>query len=74
MSDLPSTLHVKDIGVDVPIGSIFDEAEAFGADIIGLGGLLTLAFEPMKKVVDTLNVQSRRDKYKVTIGGGQSNG
>lgn len=62
---------VKDIGVDVPIGTIIDEAEAFGADIIGLSGLLTLAFEPMKKVVDTLSERGLRDKYKVIIGGGQ---
>ena len=62
---------VKDIGVDVPIEKIISEAEAFGADIIGLSGLLTLAFEPMKKVVDALEEKGLRDKYKVLIGGGQ---
>jgi 5-methyltetrahydrofolate--homocysteine methyltransferase len=62
---------VKDIGVDVPIGTIVDEAEAFGADVIGLSGLLTLAFDPMKKVVDTLSERGLREKYKVLIGGGQ---
>jgi len=62
---------VKDIGVDVPIEKIISEAEAFGADIIGLSGLLTLAFEPMKKVVDALTEKGLRDKYKVLIGGGQ---
>jgi 5-methyltetrahydrofolate--homocysteine methyltransferase len=62
---------VKDIGVDVPIGTIVDEAEAFGADIIGLSGLLTLAFDPMKHVVDALKERGLRDKYKVLIGGGQ---
>jgi len=66
-----SGFDVKDIGVDVPIGTIIDEAEAFGAEIIGLSGLLTLAFEPMKKVVDALNERGLRDKYKVIIGGGQ---
>ncbi len=66
-----SGFNVKDIGVDVPIGTIVDEAEAFGADIIGLSGLLTLAFDPMKKVVDTLSERGLRDKYKVLIGGGQ---
>ena len=62
---------VKDIGVDVPIEKIISEAEAFGADIIGLSGLLTLAFDPMKKVVDVLTEKGLRDKYKVLIGGGQ---
>jgi 5-methyltetrahydrofolate--homocysteine methyltransferase len=66
-----SGFDVKDIGVDVPIDTIVDEAEAFGAEVIGLSGLLTLAFDPMKKVVDTLNERGLRDKYKVLIGGGQ---
>ena len=62
---------VKDIGVDVPIERIISEAEDFDADIIGLSGLLTLAFDPMKKVVDQLKEKQMRDKYKVIIGGGQ---
>jgi 5-methyltetrahydrofolate--homocysteine methyltransferase len=66
-----SGFDVKDIGVDVPIGTIVDEAEAFGADVIGLSGLLTLAFDPMKHVVDALKERGLRDKYKVLIGGGQ---
>jgi 5-methyltetrahydrofolate--homocysteine methyltransferase len=62
---------VKDIGVDVPCGTIVDEADAFGADIIGLSGLLTLAFDPMKEVIELLNQRGLRKKYKVLIGGGQ---
>jgi methanogenic corrinoid protein MtbC1 len=62
---------VKDIGVDVPVERIISEAEAFDARIIGLSGLLTLAFEPMKRVVEGLKAKGLRDKYKVIIGGGQ---
>jgi len=62
---------VKDIGVDVPSEKIISEAEDFGADIIGLSGLLTLAFDPMKNVVDDLKTKGLREKYKVIIGGGQ---
>jgi methanogenic corrinoid protein MtbC1 len=62
---------VKDVGVDVPVEKIISEAEGFGADIIGLSGLLTLAFDPMKKVVDQLKAKKLRNKYKVIIGGGQ---
>ena len=65
---------VKDIGVDVPIERIISEAEDFDADIIGLSGLLTLAFDPMKKVVDQLKEKQMRDKYKVIIGGEQLDG
>lgn len=64
-------LEVKDIGVDVPAETIIAEAQAFGADVIGLSGLLTLAFDPMKAVVDKLEEQGLRDKIKVLIGGGQ---
>jgi methanogenic corrinoid protein MtbC1 len=64
-------LEVKDIGVDVPVDKIIEEATAFGADVIGLSGLLTLAFDPMKAVVDRLTEQGLRDKVKVLIGGGQ---
>ena len=62
---------VKDIGVDVPAEKIISEAEEYGADIIGLSGLLTLAFDPMKQVVDELGAKGLRGKYKVIIGGGQ---
>ncbi len=63
--------EVRDIGVDVSTEKIIAEAEDFGADVIGLSGLLTLAFDPMKSVVETLEKQGVRDKFKVLIGGGQ---
>jgi 5-methyltetrahydrofolate--homocysteine methyltransferase len=63
--------EVKDIGVDVPKDTIIDEAEALGADIIGLSGLLSLAFDPMKEVTELLKERGLRTKYKVLIGGGQ---
>lgn len=62
---------VRDIGVDVPIDKIIDEAKDFGADVIGLSGLLTLAFDPMKLLVDRLKEQGLRNEIKVIIGGGQ---
>lgn len=62
---------VLDLGVDVPSDKIVEEAKAFGADIIGLSGLLTLAFDPMKEVVEKLTEAGLRDKVKVIIGGGQ---
>jgi 5-methyltetrahydrofolate--homocysteine methyltransferase len=64
-------LEVKDLGVDVPTEKIIEEAKTFGADVIGLSGLLTLAFDPMKSVVDKLKAEGLRDDIKVLIGGGQ---
>jgi methylmalonyl-CoA mutase cobalamin-binding domain/chain len=62
---------VKDLGVDVSAETILSEAKSFGADVIGLSGLLTLAFDPMKNVVEKLKEAGMRDNVKVIIGGGQ---
>jgi methanogenic corrinoid protein MtbC1 len=62
---------VKDLGVDVSTDRIVSEARSWGADIVGLSGLLTLAFDPMKTAVDKLEGAGLRNKVKVIIGGGQ---
>lgn len=62
---------VRDIGVDVSTEKIVSEAESFGADIVGLSGLLTLAFDPMKNVITALKEKGLKDKCKVIIGGSQ---
>ena len=64
-------LEVRDLGVDAPAERIVAEAKAFGARIIGLSGLLTLAFDPMKQVVEKLEAEGLRDRIKVIIGGAQ---
>ncbi len=63
--------EVKDLGVDIPIDKILLEAKEFGAQIVGLSGLLTLAFDPMKELVDKLKEAGLRHTIKVIIGGGQ---
>jgi 5-methyltetrahydrofolate--homocysteine methyltransferase len=67
-------MEVKDIGVDVPTDTIVQEVENSNADVVGLSGLLTLAFDPMKAVVEKLEEKGLRDKVKVIIGGGQMDG
>ncbi len=66
--------EVRDLGVDVPIDQIISETKEFGADIVGLSGLLTLAFDPMKEFVDKLEAAGLRQNVKVIIGGGQMDG
>ncbi|MGD9211982.1 MAG: cobalamin-dependent protein [Desulfobacteraceae bacterium] len=66
-----SGFEVLDLGVDVPIAKIIEEAKSFQPDIIGISGLLTLAFDPMKKLVDTLKEEGLRDNHKVIVGGAQ---
>ncbi|ACL06585.1 Methionine synthase [Desulfatibacillum aliphaticivorans] len=63
--------EVMDLGVDVPADKIIEAAKEFQPDIIGLSGLLTLAFDPMKAFVEKLAAEGLRDKYKVMIGGAQ---
>lgn len=66
-----SGFEVRDLGVDVPVALFLEECESFKPDVIGMSGLLSLAFEPMKAVVDGLAARGLRDGVKVIIGGGQ---
>lgn len=63
--------EVMDLGVDVPLQKIVDAAREFNPNVIGLSGLLTLAFDPMKALVDKLKDEGLRNDYKVIIGGAQ---
>lgn len=63
--------EVMDLGVDVPADTIIEKAKTFKPDIIGISGLLTLAFDPMKGFVEKLNAAGMRNGCKVIIGGAQ---
>jgi methanogenic corrinoid protein MtbC1 len=63
--------EVKDIGVDVPVSTFLDEINAFGPDIIGLSGFLTLAFDSMKETIEAIHEAGLRERIKIMIGGGQ---
>jgi len=65
--------EVYDLGVDVPAQKFVEKIEETQASIIGLSGLLTLAFESMKETIDVINYAGLRDKVKIMIGGGQIN-
>lgn len=61
---------VMDLGVDVSPEAFVEAAKDFEADIVGLSGFLTLAYEPMKATVAALKDAGLGD-VKVMIGGGQ---
>jgi corrinoid protein of di/trimethylamine methyltransferase len=65
--------EVHDLGVDVPSEKFVDKLKETGAVLLGLSGLLTLAFDSMKETVDSLVEAGMRDKVKVIIGGGPVN-
>jgi 5-methyltetrahydrofolate--homocysteine methyltransferase len=40
-----------------------------GAPVLGMSGLLTLAFDSMKETIELLKKEGMRDKVKVMVGG-----
>jgi len=63
--------EVYDLGVDVPAQKFVEAIEETKAEIMGLSGFLTLAFDSMKETVDAMRAAGLRDKVKIMIGGGQ---
>ena len=61
--------EVLDIGRDVPIERFIDEAEKFGANIIGSSTLLTTTMAAQKQLEQDLKKAGLREKYKTIVGG-----
>jgi len=60
--------EVTDLGIDVPASSFVEAVKATGASMVGLSGLLTIAFDSMKETIAALGAAGL--KPKVMIGGG----
>jgi trimethylamine corrinoid protein len=60
---------VLDLGRDVAIGRFIEEAEKFGADIIGSSTLLTTTMVGQKELEEELKKSGLKDKYKTIVGG-----
>ena len=63
--------EVHDLGVDVPVSTFVEKTREFQPQVVGLSGLLTLAFDSMKKTVEGLSQAGLRDKVKDMIWGGK---
>jgi methanogenic corrinoid protein MtbC1 len=63
--------EVRDIGIDVPPGTFVEEIKAFQPHVVGMSGLLTLAYDSMKRTVQAIEEAGLRDTLKIMIGGGQ---
>ncbi len=59
---------VIDLGVDVPPEQFVEAIKSNNAKVVGMSGLLTLAFDSMKKTVDTIKGAGLSD-VKIMIGG-----
>jgi 5-methyltetrahydrofolate--homocysteine methyltransferase len=62
---------VRDIGIDQPPQHFVDAVREFRPRVVGMSGLLTLAFDAMKETVQALQAAGLRDQVKIMIGGGQ---
>jgi 5-methyltetrahydrofolate--homocysteine methyltransferase len=62
--------EVVDLGIDVPPEKFVEKVREEKPGVVGLSGLLSLAFNSMKKTVDALEKAGLRGDVKVMIGGG----
>ena len=64
-----SGYDVHDLGIDVPVESFVTAIREHGAQVVGLSGLLTLAFDSMKDTIEGIEAAGLRDQVKIMIGG-----
>jgi corrinoid protein of di/trimethylamine methyltransferase len=65
--------EVIDLGVDVSVNDFINTAEQEMADVIGMSSLMTTTMGIQKEVIDRLQEERKRDKYKVIVGGAPIN-
>jgi corrinoid protein of di/trimethylamine methyltransferase len=64
-----SGFEVHDLGVDCPAEKIIGTAIEINADIIGMSALLTTTMIRQKEVIDELDKEGLRGRFKVMVGG-----
>lgn len=65
-----SGFEVIDLGRDIPPIKFVEKAKEVNAKIIALSTLMTTTMDGMAEVINILNEQGIRDKFKVMVGGG----
>ncbi len=66
--------EVLDLGVDVPPAHFVEALKESKAKVLGLSGLLTLAFDSMRETIDAVTAAGLRNSVKVMVGGGPVDG
>jgi methanogenic corrinoid protein MtbC1 len=61
--------NVIDLGVDVPVAKVVETVRESKAQVLGLSGLLTVAFESMKATVAAIEAAGLRGDVKIMLGG-----
>jgi len=62
--------EVRDLGIDVPEERFVEAIRDFQPQVVGMSGLLTLAYDSMKATVEAISAAGLRDRVKIMIGGG----
>jgi methanogenic corrinoid protein MtbC1 len=65
--------EVVDLGVDVKVATVVEKVREAHPDVVGLSGLLTVAFDSMKATVDAIDEEGLHDGLKIMIGGAPVN-
>ena len=65
--------EVVDLGVDVKVATVVEKVREAHPDVVGLSGLLTVAFDSMKATVDAIDQAGLHDGLKIMIGGAPVN-
>ena len=61
--------EVVDLGVDVPVAKVVETVRERKAQVLGLSGLLTVAFDSMKATVAAIDEAGLHGQVKVMLGG-----
>jgi len=61
--------EVIDLGVDVPVAKVVETVRDSKARVLGLSGLLTVAFDSMKATVAAIDEAGLRGDVKIMLGG-----
>jgi methanogenic corrinoid protein MtbC1 len=69
-----SGFEVIDLGVDVSPEVFVKTLQESGATVLGMSGLLTLAFDSMRETIHAVKAAGLRDQVKIMVGGGPVDG
>jgi len=62
--------QVRDIGINQKPSKFVEAIKEFQPQVVGMSGLLTLAFDSMKKSVEAIEEAGLRKAVRIMIGGG----
>jgi methanogenic corrinoid protein MtbC1 len=65
--------EVVDLGVNVAVGTVVDSVRVERPQVVGLSGLLTVAFDSMRATVAAIHDAGLHDDLKIMIGGAPVN-